>query len=274
MLSRGGRRQGRRTEAMRSLVHLASLAGTLGVGCAMATPGGHPHAMSAAAHEHESDEHAHMAGQHAADYNPSAITERLSCAPGRASGGPGADPVAIEGICWTSISNATAEHQAAAEQHRRHAADHRAASVALREAEARACAGIAAPDRDASPFQHTEDIVRVTPLVLNEFDARTARRPEKRVGAVVTFRAVPGLTAEWLQRVVDCHLARNAALGHAVPEVPDCPLVPAGVEARVSAAEGGFSVAIQSSDPKVAREILARAERLAATTPDGSAAPR
>ena len=38
---------------------------------------------------------------------------------------------------------------------------------------------------------------------------------QKDVGATVVFRAVPGMTAEWLQRVVDCHLARAAAVGQA-----------------------------------------------------------
>jgi hypothetical protein len=39
-------------------------------------------------------------------------------------------------------------------------------------------------------------------------------------GAVISFRATPGLTAQWLQRVIDCHLARNAALGHTVGGLP------------------------------------------------------
>src|SRR2546430_15414234 len=37
--------------------------------------------------------------------------------------------------CWTSIANPTAEHLQRAEEHRRHAADHRAASKALRDAQ-------------------------------------------------------------------------------------------------------------------------------------------
>ena len=78
----------------------------------------------------------------------------------------------------------------------------------------------------------------------------------------MTFRAVQGMTAEWLQRLVDCHLARNASLGHVVPEMPNCPLVPNGAEAHVSSTGNGFAVIIQSSDPATAREILARANRL------------
>lgn len=84
----------------------------------------------------------------------------------------------------------------------------------------------------------------------------------RTAGAVVTFRAVPGLTAEWLQRLVDCHLARNAARGHVVPEMPNCPLVPKGAAATVRSTGDGFAVSISSSDDATAREIRARAERL------------
>ena len=78
------------------------------------------------------------------------------------------------------------------------------------------------------------------------------------VGAIVEFRAVPGLTAEWLQRMVDCHIARNAALGHDVPEMPDCPLVPKGASAQVASTGAGFSVAIRSMSLLVSSEIGGR----------------
>jgi hypothetical protein len=62
--------------------------------------------------------------------------------------------------------------------------------------------------------------------------------------AIVMFRARPSMTAEWLQRVVDCHPARNAALGHVVLDLPDCPLVPKGV-----------------ADEPTIREVLERSRR-------------
>lgn len=240
---------------MHLFVHLVFLLGALVGACAATTSGGKPHDMSATAHEVEAGKHGRAGGQHAVEYDPAATRERVVCGPGRTS--------PVDGICWISIENPTAAHLEAADRHKRHAADHHAASAALRDAEARACGGIARGDRDMSPFEHREDIVGVSPLVLNEFDARTKFPPERMVGATVTFRAISGLTAEWLQRVVTCHLARNAALGHLVPEMADCPLVPRDVEARVSPAGDGFAVAIRSSDPKIAREILARAQRLA-----------
>lgn len=91
------------------------------------------------------------------------------------------------------------------------------------------------------------------------------RKPRERTyGAVVTFRPVPGLTVDTLQRVVDCHLARSAAAGHVMAEMPDCPLVPKGAKATVVETGEGLAVEIRSDDPDAAREIRARAERLVA----------
>jgi hypothetical protein len=67
-----------------------------------------------------------------------------------------------------------------------------------------------------------------------------------------------------LQRIVDCHLARNAALGHEAPEMPDCPLVPKGVTGKVTATSDGFAVAVASDDSATAAEILRRARAVVA----------
>src|SRR5437868_3777456 len=88
------------------------------VGCA-STPGARPEEMSAAGHER-------AARQHAAE----ASTIEGGCDNLNAA------------ICWTSVGHPTTEARQRAEQHRRMAADHRAASQSLRDAEARACVGI------------------------------------------------------------------------------------------------------------------------------------
>jgi len=199
--------------------------------------------MSSTGHDQQASAEAQAAAGHAAQYDPSATTTTERC---RTRVGGAARP-SLGDLCWSSVTNPTDTHLAQAEQHRRHAADHRGASTALRDAEERSCAGVAAEDRDTSPFEHVEDIASV--------ERGTA-------GAVVTFRAVPGMSAERLQLVVDCHLARNASLGHVVPEMPNCPLVPKGVEARVTAAGSGFAITIRSSDDATAREIFSRAQRL------------
>jgi hypothetical protein len=222
-------------------------------GCATTTPGARPHDMSAAQHEQEAQAHARTAETHATEYDPEARVSQKRCA--------GGDRIGVEYPCWTSELNPTAKHRRAAEEHRRHAADHRAASAALRHAEARACVGINPDDRDMSPFVHVEDIVSVEELV-DHARGGYAKPHVRKVGARVTFHAVPGMTAERLQRMIDCHLARNASLGHVVPEMGNCPLVPKGVKAQVKATGNGFVVEIRSDDPETAREILSRAERL------------
>lgn len=162
--------------------------------------------------------------------------------------------------CWTSDVNPTARHARDAERHRELAAEHRAASSALVAAEGEACAGIESRDRDVSPFYHREDVSSVTVL---SRPLRLGRQAlEKTIGARVVFRAAPGMTAEWLQRVVDCHVARAAALGHDMPEMDYCPLVLPGVTARVTPTRSGFAVDVTSDDAETAREIVRRVRAL------------
>lgn len=221
---------------------------------ACAPKGSRPHDMSEAGHDAAAADLEAAATTHAAAYDPAAEAALTQC---RAVSSHGTT------TCWTSTINPTEEHRLAADKARKAAAAHREASAALASAEQQACAGIAPDDRDISPFDHTEDIASVTAF-------HSARTPEKGgpstviEGATITFRAVPGLTEEGLQRVVDCHLARNAALGHDVAEMPNCPLVPKGVEAKVRSTGAGFAVTVSSEDTDTGKEILARAERLAA----------
>jgi hypothetical protein len=213
--------------------------------------------MSAARHETQAKEHEQVGAGHAAQYDPKAQEPAERCA----ASGPRRRESQVD-ACWSSTRNPTVAHLRMAEEHRRHAADHRNASAALREAEMRACGGIGANDRAMSPFSHVEDIESVEPLTGPSGNIKSPAT--ETTGAIVTFRAVEGMTAEWLQRIVDCHLARNSSLGHLLPEMPDCPLVPKGVEARVSSTGSEFAVRIRASDGATAREGLARAQRLTA----------
>jgi hypothetical protein len=213
------------------------------------TPGAQPHDMSVTRHEAVATEAERGAALEQAEYDPDAGITSTLCNPRSVT-------------CWTSTRNPTAEHLNEANSLRKVAADHRAASLALRDAEARACAGLADEDRDTSPFAHREDIASVEPLTDT---ISSGKGPHARMaGALITFRAVPGMTSQWLQRVIDCHLARNAALGHNVPEMPSCPLVPKNVTAQATAASAGFSVAVRSDDVDTANEVLRRARMLIA----------
>jgi hypothetical protein len=137
----------------------------------------------------------------------------------------------------------------------------RATPASLAEAESRACAGIPEDARNKGPFEHAERITSIDPFVVEEYP-RTTPPIERVAGAVVTMRAEPGLTAEWLQRVVDCNLAHSASSGYSAAEMPNSPLGLEGVKAEVRSTGDGFAVEIQSKERKVSREILARAQQL------------
>jgi len=112
-----------------------------------------------------------------------------------------------------------------------------------------------------SPFAHRDDIRSVQPL--QETQQVGKGTISRQVGARVVFRANPGMTAEWLQRVVDCHLARAAAAGHEMPEMDYCPLMLPGVTARVTSVGDGFAVDIRSNDPATQDAIVKRTAALA-----------
>ena len=228
-----------------------------------------PHDMGLAQHDQAARSDETAASLHTREYVPSASRVAKQCR--RGSGAIGVLGRGPSGggprlICWSEAVNPTEQHRRLAAEYRERAAKHRAASDDLRQAEQRACVDIAPDDRDMSPFVHRGDIVSASQLI-EEYGIGTTTSsfgaPTRyAVGARVIFRAVPGLTAEWLQRIMNCHLARSAALGHLAPSMPDCPLVPSGVEARVVSTGEGFAVDIRSKNPKVAKEILARVRRI------------
>lgn len=219
---------------------------------ACAASGTRPHDMSVARHEEAAGAEDAAANEHAAEYDASASAP-LRCGATVAS-------VALGSPCWTSDVNPTESHRAEAARHRDAAAAHRAAAEALRTAEAAECAGLAEADRDQSPFSHREDIASVDELTEEVLIGRT--RTRRTVGARIVLRAVPGLTAEWLQRVLECHLARNASLGHDVPEMSYCPLVPNGVSVDVHSAGDGFAVDVRAERDEAITEVVRRARGL------------
>ena len=228
---------------------LTTLALLFLVGCATRAPGTRPQDMSGAAHEAAAEHHDREAGSHSMQSDSDAA-EAYHCTAGTGQ------------VCWSPGAGRTEVHQTDSQQHKLVAAQHREASQALRDAEARACAGVPAADRDQSPFSRVADIREVRRLQAIQDDVEGQPTGRGLEGAAVTFRAVPGLTAEWLQRVVDCHLARNAALGFPADAMGYCPLNIKHVRARVHSVGDGFAVEVRSSDAKSVAEIIRRAEGL------------
>jgi hypothetical protein len=232
------------------------------LGCAAG--GTRPQDMSAAQHASAAQQEEQKAAQHGAEYDSAAQVGGVQCGP-RADQIPGSwSPSGSGGACWTSLANPTDQHKADAQRHRDLAAQHRAASQALRDAEARACSGLSEADRDTSPFAHRDDIASVEILKRESAPYLGTRSPGLTAGASVTFRATPGMSAEWLQRLVDCHMARAAAAGFEMPEMSYCPLMLKNVRATVTPARGGFAVEIRSDDAETAKEIIKRSEALVA----------
>jgi hypothetical protein len=220
------------------------------VACAGATPPPH---LSAAQYDARAAREQRQAETERQQFEPNAVLHEEHCP----SVHGGIDGDAMDLACWTADYNPTEAHLAEAERHRQAAARYRALSQALRDAEATACAGLSDHDRDTSPFVHTEDIVDVEPLYIP-----TGADASERKGAVFTFRALPGMTTQGLQRAMSCHIARNDAMGHVVPEMDMCPLVPPNVKAIVRPTAAGFAVEVSSEDRASVAEILRRADAL------------
>lgn len=146
------------------------------------------------------------------------------------------------------------------------AAAHSAAGQALDGAEKRACQGVSQADRDISPFLHRDSITEVRPLTRSSGASDdvygSERAVEQPAGATIVLLPAPGVTAERLERIVQCHIARNAALGNNLQEMPLCPLAPKGVTATATSTGNGFAVSISSDDKGTAAEILRRARAL------------
>jgi hypothetical protein len=219
--------------------------GSVVFSCA-ADPGTRPHDMSSHQHEEAAKGEEMVAASHEGGAEGAPAAESAPCGRGRP--------------CWTTTSSATKEHKDEAARHRELAAKHRAASSALAQAEASACADVPDEDRDVSPFHHREDIQNVSVL---EEEVRAGKGVTKKtIGARVVFRALPGMTAEWLQRVVNCHLARNASVAFEMPEMEYCPLAVKGASATVRSTGDGFAVEIKGDDARAVEQIIQRANAL------------
>jgi len=158
---------------------------------------------------------------------------------------------------WAMTKNPTEYELSLASAHLAQAKKHRQAAQALRDAEARACSQIAFRDRDLSPLLRQRDIERVEEIGQSGGRASLGQP----AGAAIVFVAVSGLTAEVLQHIADCHLARNAALGFEQTDYTD-PLNVRGARARVRNIGQQIVLEVTSTDAGAALEIIKRARAL------------
>ena len=102
----------------------------------------------------------------------------------------------------------------------------------------------------------------------------TVREPTKTkpyvvhtVGADVYVRATPGMTAQWLARLTQCHLAREGCVAsHDQYNSPFGGV--AGTTIDISSTTTGFVVSMRSGDFVAAQEIVRRAHFLLGTASD------
>lgn len=250
----------RRKVAPRALLIASLLATSCGpktmIGPEPNEPGTQPHAQGAEQHRAAAKLEAARLEQHKELYDPTAKQFVKRCDPTLTNAYP-ATP-----ICWIETINPTAVHLKEIEEHRMRAVQHRKAARELRAVEERVCAGLTNDDRDVSPFAHRKDILGVSPLE----EAEPGSEQRRLAGATILFRKVPNLTSKELQQIVDCHLARNATIGHdvAAAEMVHCPLTQRGARATVRTLDNGFAVEVRAEDAPTAEAIWRRAQGLAA----------
>ena len=124
------------------------------------------------------------------------------------------------------------------------------------EHERAACAEVPDAERDAGPFARKDRIIGVEPL----HEAVSPKAPAPVAGVAVYVRASPGMTEQWLGRVIECHVAHGAALTAS----SDDPLLVRDARIAVSTTPTAFRVAITSNDQWSARRIVAGGDALAA----------
>ncbi len=163
-------------------------------------------------------------------------------------------------VCWTEEGPPTDEHLQEAGRLRHEALRDRKISKELLATEARSCVGVSLVDRELSPFVHLRDISSVRPLYREPPPRNSASHPR---GAVVTFRPIPGMTVDQLRQIVECHLARDNALGTELPDVSIGLMATPGTQVSVAQTADGFAVSLWSDDPVGAQELLRKANLLA-----------
>jgi len=227
----------------------ANIAGLIAaLGACASTPGAKPTDMSAQEHERMAAQAGTTGAAHSAQYDPAASVPEEHCVEGQNAP-----------ICWSSAVNPTQAHVDDARRHQKMAADHRGAARALLDAENQSCRDVSPRDRDMSPFRHREDILRIDPIE----SLTIPELPPDAHGAVIVIRPTRGLTSARLQAVVDCHIARNAAMGFEMSGMEFCPLSVKGARARVTKAkDGNLAVAISGGGAAADSEISRRAQKL------------
>jgi hypothetical protein len=221
-----------------------------------------PHApahLSAMEHMSEAERHEATAAEHDAKAAQAATAEEQGFAmigckdrPLEGVSYSGGEELTVPRPCWTSVTNANARYRRAAHKQRVEAAAHRRAAVELWNVERTRCRSLGENEIAASPFTQREDI-----LGAEEYREGTALR-----GVRVAFRKVPGLTARWMERSLQCHQARAAVLGFPEDFMSHCPITLPDVALSVVDAGAQIVVTMRSKRGEIAAAALGRVRDL------------
>jgi hypothetical protein len=138
------------------------------------------------------------------------------------------------------------------------AQEHLEAAKRLRNEERAACEGVPDADRVGGPFAQPQ---RVTNVEVVRDRVRFPKGFLEPVGVAVYMKAEPGMTQQWLGRIVACHVAYVAASGQGERRSP---LSVANTQVAVTPTSVGFRITVTSKDSDTARSVVDKGEELAA----------
>jgi hypothetical protein len=117
-------------------------------------------------------------------------------------------------------------------------------------------------DAALAPILSGQAVRGVEPLYATIEGGKSGEEAHLR-GAILTVSALPGMTAEWLDRELECHSA-SVVLGQ-VKATPDDPFwLPAStVDIDVRPGKDGFVIGVAGYSSADARQILERARSFA-----------
>jgi hypothetical protein len=153
-----------------------------------------------------------------------------------------------------------ADHESAARTDPAEAQQHLQAARELREEERAACYGVPEADVVRDPLSHPD---RITGVAVVRDRGEFPKAPLKPVGVAIELRAEPGMTEQYLGRVIACHVAHVAVAGM---DPQPSPLSVAHAHVSVSSTPVGFRVTVTSPDRDIARSVVDKGQELADST--------
>jgi hypothetical protein len=147
------------------------------------------------------------------------------------------------------------------------------AVMALAACERRAVHPVASPDEVANLCAGVPDAERDHPSMLQPPELEGVRKsmgerhmikysvPEVR-GAELLVRPSPGISRQWIARVIQCHVAYRDLPGGSSPESLSDPLLVDEAKVSFGETDTSFVIRIQGETMTEGEEILARAQRL------------